>query len=209
MSIFDLFKKIESEDNGNVKGKTEYIIAGLGNPGLEYAKTRHNTGFMTLDRFAEKNNIRINKMQFKADCADIMINQKRCLLMKPATYMNNSGEAVEQARAFYKIPYENVIVVYDDISLAPGKLRIRRKGSAGGHNGIKSIIACMGDENFPRIKMGVGEKPHKDYNLADWVLGKYTDEQMNLVNEAIEKACEAIPLIVAGKIDEAMNKFSK
>ena len=169
MSILDLFKKIES-GNSLAHGKVEYIIAGLGNPGLQYVGTRHNVGFMTIDRFAEKNDVKINKMQFKGDCADIMIDEKRCLLLKPATYMNNSGESIEAAASFYKVQPENIIVLYDDISLPPGKMRIRRKGSAGGHNGIKSIIALTSSEEFPRIKIGVGEKPSKDYNLADWVL---------------------------------------
>lgn len=209
MSIFDLFKKIESENGDIVHGKVEYIITGLGNPGLQYAETRHNAGFMVLDRFAEKNNVKINKMQFKGDTADVMIDGKRCLLLKPATFMNNSGESVEAASSFYKVSPENIIVVYDDISLPPGKLRIRRKGSAGGHNGIKSIIALTGSEEFPRIKIGVGEKPSRDYNLADWVLGKFDETQMELVSDAIEKACEAIPLIVGGRIDEAMNRYSK
>lgn len=208
MSILDLFKKIES-GNSLAHGKVEYIIAGLGNPGLQYVGTRHNVGFMTIDRFAEKNGVKIDKMQFKGDCADIMIGEKRCLLLKPATYMNNSGESIEAAASFCKVQPENIIVLYDDISLPPGKMRIRRKGSAGGHNGVKSIIALTGSEEFPRIKIGVGEKPNKDYNLADWVLGKFDEFQQEQVDKAIENACLAIPLIVSGKIDEAMNKFSK
>jgi len=210
MSIFDLFNKIEKERAGSSPGgKPEFIIAGLGNPGLQYAETRHNTGFMTVDKLAQEKGFDIKKIQFSADCGNTVLGGKNCLVMKPVTYMNNSGEAIEKARAFYKIPCENVIVIYDDISMEPGKLRIRRKGSAGGHNGIKSIIACMGTEDFPRIKIGVGAKPHPDYDLADWVLGKYTEEQKKLVDEAMEKACSALELMVGGNIDQAMNKYSK
>jgi PTH1 family peptidyl-tRNA hydrolase len=210
MSIFDLFNKIEKERAGSSPGgKPEFIIAGLGNPGLQYAETRHNTGFMTVDKLAQEKGFDIKKIQFSADCGNTVLGGKSCLVMKPVTYMNNSGEAIEKARSFYKIPCENVIVIYDDISMEPGKLRIRRKGSAGGHNGIKSIIACMGTEDFPRIKIGVGAKPHPDYDLADWVLGKYTEEQKKLVDEAMEKACSALELMVGGNIDQAMNKYSK
>lgn len=209
MSILDLFKKIETGETSAVRGKPEFIIAGLGNPGLQYEGTRHNIGFMTLDHFASLNNVKINRMQFHADCGDIMTGGRRCLLMKPTTFMNNSGEAIEAARAYYKIPYENVLVIYDDISLAPGKLRIRRKGSAGGHNGMKSIIALMGTEEFPRIKIGVGSKPSPDYDLVKWVLGKFNEEQQKLEEDAIENAAKAIELIVSEKIDEAMNKYSK
>lgn len=208
MSIFDLFDKIESSDKSTVKGKPEFIIAGLGNPGLQYKGSRHNTGFLTIDKFCEKNNMKCDKIKFNADCGDIMIDGKHCLVMKPATFMNNSGEAIEKARDYYKIPCENVLVIYDDISMNPGRLRIRQKGSAGGHNGIKSIIACMGTEVFPRIKIGVGGKPNPEYDLADWVLGKFSDSDLKLIENTAEKACEAIPLIVSGKISEAMTKYS-
>ena len=205
MSIFDLFKQLESAAPA---GPPEYLIVGLGNPGLEYAQTRHNAGFMTLDLLAEREHTEIKRMKFKSLCGDAVIAGKRCLLMKPTTYMNNSGEAVAAAANFYKIPPEHVLVMYDDISLAPGKLRIRRKGSAGGHNGIKSIIALLGTEEFPRIRVGVGAKPTPRYDLADWVLSKFTPEEQAALQPALEQAAEAASLIVQDKMDQAMNRFS-
>lgn len=206
MSIFDLFKQIESKNS--TLGKITYIVAGLGNPGLEYAETRHNTGFMALDKIAKKNDISVKTMKFRSDCGDGMISGTRCFLMKPATYMNNSGEAIAAAAEFYKISPERVIVLYDDISLSPGKLRIRRKGSAGGHNGIKSIIQLLGTDEFPRIKIGVGAKPNPKYDLADWVLGKFTEDQRNAIEPALENSAKAVELLVQGKIEQAMNEFS-
>ena len=207
MSIFEVFNKI-NEEKAVPQGKIEYIIVGLGNPGVQYENTRHNAGFMTIDALAQKYNVQIKKLQFKAITGDAAIAGKRCLLMKPSTFMNNSGEAVVAAMNFYKIPIENVIVCYDDISLEPSFLRIRRKGSDGGHNGIKSIIYLSGQDSFPRVKIGVGKKPHKDYNLADWVLSNFTKEEIPLIKEAADKAASAIELIVQGKTDEAMNKFN-
>lgn len=207
MSIFDIFDKINT-DKAVVQGKTEYIIVGLGNPGTQYENTRHNAGFMAVDTLAEKYKADIKKLQFKSLTGEAVISGKRCLLMKPSTFMNNSGEAVVAAMNFYKIPIENVIVCYDDISLEPSFLRIRRKGTDGGHNGIKSIIYLTGQDNFPRIKIGVGKKPHKDYNLADWVLSNFTKEEIPLIREAADKAVCAAELMVQGKTDEAMNKFN-
>ena len=205
MSIFDLFDKISTQSSG---GKVEYVIAGLGNPGLQYENTRHNAGFMTRDKLAESLGVKIDKMKFKGLYADAVINGKRCILLKPTTYMNNSGESVTQVLNFYKLSSENLIVIYDDISLEPGKLRIRRKGSHGGHNGMRSIIDLLGTDEFIRVKVGVGKKPHPDYNLADWVLGHFTKEQMNLMNQSTENASEAVKLIVQNKVDEAMNKYN-
>ena len=170
MGIFDLFKQIEGESHK--MGKPTWLVVGLGNPGLEYAETRHNAGFLAITQLAKQHEIALSTMKFRSDCGDGMLGETRCFFMKPATYMNNSGEAVAAAAEFYKIPPERILVLYDDISLPPGKIRIRRKGSAGGHNGIKSIIALLGSEEFPRVKIGVGEKPRKDYNLADWVLDR-------------------------------------
>lgn len=206
MGIFDLFKQIEGDKHR--MGKPEWLVVGLGNPGLEYAETRHNAGFLAMSELAKQQNISMTMMKFRSDCGDGMLGETRCFFMKPATYMNNSGEAVAAAADFYKIPPERVLVLYDDISLPPGKIRIRRKGSAGGHNGMKSIIALLGSETFPRIKIGVGEKPHKDYNLADWVLGKFPEAEMEQMQQAFEQAAEAAKLIVAGKIEEAMSKYS-
>lgn len=205
MSIFDLFKQVES---ASPAGPPEYLIVGLGNPGLEYAQTRHNAGFMTLDLLAEREHAEIKRMKFKSLCGDAVIAGKRCLLMKPTTYMNNSGQAVAEAMQFYKLPIDHIIVVYDDISLEPSRLRIRRKGSDGGHNGIKSIIYLTGEDTFPRIKLGVGKKPQPDYNLADWVLSRFTKEELDQLHIAAEHACESIALMVNGKIDEAMNRFN-
>ncbi len=189
-------------------GPPEFLIVGLGNPGKKYELTRHNAGFLFADLLADKNNVSISKIQFKAVTASIELGGHRCLLMKPQTFMNNSGEAVKQAASFYKIPPENIIVVFDDISLPCGKLRIRRKGSAGGHNGIKSIIYLMNSDNFPRVKLGVGEKPHPDYELADWVLSSFKKEEIPALRDAAEKACDAVELMVKGETDKAMSNFN-
>ena len=209
MSIFDIFKSLEEQrGTTSASGKITWIIAGLGNPGMTYANTRHNAGFMALDQLAKSNSIDVKTMRFKSDCGDGNVGGERCLLMKPATFMNLSGEAISQAAAFYKIPPERIVIMYDDISLPPGKLRIRRKGSAGGHNGMKSIIALLGTDEFPRVRIGVGAKPNPDYDLADWVLSKFTEDDMKNLTPALENAAKAAELIVQGKIDEAMNKFS-
>ena len=208
MSIADIFKKLESERTPAPQGAVEYIICGLGNPGTQYEVSRHNIGFMTIDTLCEKYKLDCKKLRFKSLTCDAMISGKRCLIMKPTTFMNNSGEAVTEAMSFYKIPPERTIIVFDDISLEPGKLRIRRKGSDGGHNGIKSIIYLSGSDMFPRIKMGVGAKPHPDYNLADWVLGHFKKEQAEALETAMDNAVSSIELMVGGKMNEAMNKFN-
>lgn len=207
MSIFDKFRMISKEEN-IPSGPVEYIIAGLGNPGLQYEGTRHNAGFMVIDRLAEKLGFEIKRMKFKALCGDVSIGGKHCLVIKPSTYMNNSGQSVAEAMNYFKLDIDHVIIVYDDISLEPGKLRIRRKGSDGGHNGIKSIIHLTGEDTFPRIKMGVGKKPHPKYDLADWVLGKFSDEDREKLDSAADNACEALQLMVEDKTDEAMNRFN-
>lgn len=207
MSVFDIFKKLESEKNAPA-GAVEYIICGLGNPGTEYENTRHNIGFMTIDTLCEKLGVNCKKLKFKSLTCDAVISGRRCLIIKPTTYMNKSGEAVTEAMQFYKIPPERTIIVYDDISLEPGKMRIRRKGSDGGHNGIKNIIYLSGSDAFPRIKMGVGAKPHPDYNLADWVLGHFKKEDGEALEKCFNNAVSALELMVEGKIDEAMNKYN-
>lgn len=191
-----------------ISGPPEFIIVGLGNPGKQYELTRHNAGFLFTDLLADKNGVKINKIQFKAVTASLTLGGVKCLLMKPQTFMNNSGEAVRQAASFYKIPPERILVVFDDISLPCGRLRIRRKGSDGGHNGIKSIIYHLNSDAFPRVKLGVGEKPHPDYDLADWVLSQFKKDELALLHEAAEKACSAAELIVAGDIDKAMSNFN-
>ncbi|MGN1329029.1 MAG: aminoacyl-tRNA hydrolase [Eubacterium sp.] len=186
----------------------DFLIVGLGNPGAKYEMTRHNAGFLAMDLLAIKEGFNIKKLKHHALVADVVINGKRCLVMKPQTMMNNSGEAVGEAVKFYKIPVENVIVVFDDISLDVGQTRIRRKGSAGGHNGIKSIIAHLGSEDFPRVKVGVGKKPNPEYDLVAWVLGKFPKEQESDLKKALENTAEAVKLIVDGETDKAMNLYN-
>lgn len=189
-------------------GGIDFLIVGLGNPGGKYEITRHNAGFLCADLFAESMNTEIKRLKYHALTAEVNIDGHRCLLMKPQTFMNNSGEAVGEAAKFYKIPAEKVIVMFDDISLPIGKLRVRRKGSAGGHNGIKSIISHLGSENFPRVKIGVGAKPHPDYDLADWVLASFKKEDFPALKEAMVNAGEAVKLIVNGNTDKAMNLYN-
>lgn len=209
MSVLDILNKLKAEKEPMVTGSVEYIICGLGNPGTQYENTRHNTGFMAVDTIAEKYNIDVKKLKFKSLTADAMIGGVRCLLMKPTTFMNNSGEAVREALNFYKLSPDRLIVIYDDISMDVGRTRIRKKGSDGGHNGIKSIILCTNTDTFPRIKIGVGAKPHPDYNLADWVLSPFLKEQAEALESSLTNAALATELMVQGKTDEAMNKYNK
>lgn len=187
-------------------GSPEFMVVGLGNPGKDYEFTRHNAGFLTLDHIAVEADADIKKLKYKALIGDTVISGHRCLLVKPQTFMNNSGEAVREIAQFYKIPPEKIIVIFDDISLSCGKLRIRRKGTDGGHNGIKSIIYHLNSDNFPRIKVGVGAKPHPDYNLADWVLSTFKKDELEELKKAITKATEVLPFMLDGEIDKAMNK---
>lgn len=189
-------------------GGYEYLIVGLGNPGGKYEMTRHNAGFLAIDLLAIKENLNIKKLKYHALVGDWVINGKKCLVMKPQTFMNNSGEAVGEAARFYKIPPEKVIVISDDISLDVGKIRIKRKGSAGGHNGLKSMIAHLGSENFVRVKVGVGKKPSADYDLVDWVLGRFPKELEQDLKSALENAVDSLPYIVNDEIDQAMNLFN-
>ena len=204
-SIFDLFKKIEKAPSGQPVGA---IIAGLGNPGAKYDKTRHNIGFVAIDKIAIDAGVKIDRAKFHALCAEATVGGTRVLLMKPQTFMNNSGIAVGEAAAFYKIPPERVLVIHDEISFDPGLFRIRRKGSAGGHNGLKSIIEHIG-EDFPRIKVGVGKKPSPEYDLADWVLGRLPTVDADTIAGRLNDISQAAELIMSGRIDDAMSKFSK
>ena len=206
MSIFDIFKKLESEKKP--PAPIDFIIAGLGNPGTKYEDTRHNSGFMAVEILAEQCGVQIKKLRFKSLTAEAEIGNRRCLLMKPTTFMNNSGDAIEEAAGFYKIPPENILIIYDDISLDVGRLRIRSKGSDGGHNGMKSIILRLNTDAFPRIRVGVGKKPHPDYDLADWVLSRFTKAEGELLMPALTNAAEAAKLIAEGKLNEAMNKYN-
>lgn len=204
-NIFDLFRAIETPRDTS---PVSWLVVGLGNPGKDYVNTRHNAGFIAIDYIAEKLGVKIDRARFHALTTEARIGDARVLLMKPETYMNNSGVAVGEAAGFYKIPAERIIVLHDEISFDPGLLRIRRKGSAGGHNGLKSIIASVGEE-FPRVKIGVGKKPRPDYDLADWVLGKMGAEDMHKLTSRLSDIYDATALIVGGKIDDAMAKFSK
>lgn len=204
-NIFDLFKKIETAPQGPVS----FIIVGLGNIGKQYEMTRHNAGFLAIDRIAEKYGTRIDRVKFHATVGECNIGGKRVLLMKPTTLMNLSGVAVGEAASFYKIPPENVLVLHDEISFDPGMLRIRRKGSAGGHNGLKSLISSLASDEFPRIKIGVGKKPNPQYDLADWVLGKMPEADMKAMSARFDDIADAAEMIVSGRIDDAMAKYSK
>ena len=206
-NIFDLFKQIEKSRETTTSNIT-HLVVGLGNPGEKYQKTRHNIGFLALDYISEKLGIKITKSKFKALVCDADFGGKRVLFMKPQTFMNNSGEAVREAMDFYKIPVENVIVIYDDISLQPGKMRIRLKGSDGGHNGIKSIIYHLNSNEFPRLKIGVGAKPNPEYDLADWVLGNIAKEDWESSFKCIENSYDCIELMLQGNTNKAMEKFN-
>ena len=202
--IFDLFKKIEKKPP-TPNAPISFILAGLGNPGDKYTFTRHNAGFLAVDYLAEKYNFKVDRSRFKSICGEMTLGGKRGLVMKPQTFMNNSGEAIREAADFYKIAPENIIIFVDDISLAPGKLRLRKKGSDGGHNGLKSIIYQLNSDNFPRVKIGVGAKPHPDYDLVDWVLGTFPDEDKKLIFDALTRAADGLPTILSGDYEKAMN----
>ena len=206
--MFDIFKKLEGLRPAAPTGPVEAIVAGLGNPGREYENTRHNAGFLVLDQIAGSCGVRLDRLKYKSLCADAVLGGRRVLLMKPQTFMNLSGQAVTEAMRFYKLPAEKVIVIFDDISLEPGNLRIRRKGSDGGHNGMKNIIYLSGSDQFPRIKLGVGKKPHPDYNLADWVLSRFTEKEQKDLATALENAAAAAELIAKGDMDRAMNLYN-
>ena len=190
------------------KGGAEWIVAFLGNPGLKYNGTRHNAGFMAADAMEKKLGVSINKMLFKALTQTADIGGKKVLLMKPQTYMNLSGDAIVQAANFYKVPPERVIVVSDETALPIGRLRIRRGGSAGGHNGLKSVIARLGTDQFPRIRLGVGDKPHPDYDMADWVLSAFKGQDAADMELVAKKAADAVECYITEGADRAMNRFN-
>ncbi len=208
MNIDELFKKIAAEREAKTANPITFIVAGLGNPGKEYDGTRHNAGFAAMDYIAEKTGEKIQKVKFDSLVGEANIGGARVLLMKPQTFMNSSGTAISAAADFYKIAPENVIVLCDDITQNPGKMRIRKSGSAGGHNGLKSIIAFLDSQNFKRIRIGVGAKPNPEYDLADWVLGKFSADDKKLVDSCYENAYNAIELIVKGDIEKAMCAYN-
>lgn len=201
--IFDLFKQIAKKESTPTAAPT-HIIVGLGNPGKEYEKTRHNAGYMALDYLASKLGADVSRSKFNALCGDARLGDTRILLMKPLTFMNASGEAVRAAMDFYKIPVENVLVLVDDVCQDPGRMRVRASGSDGGQRGLRSIIRETGTDAFPRIRFGVGQKPHPQYELADWVLGVLPAEDMKKLQTCFPLVEEAAKMIFAGKIDGAM-----
>ena len=206
-NIFDIFDKLKKEEKSVVP--LTFLVVGLGNPGAKYEKTRHNVGFIAIDDIAKRLGVKIDRAKYHALITEVTIDGARGILMKPETFMNNSGVAVSEAARFYNIPPEKIIVLHDEISFDPGLFRIRRKGSAGGHNGLKSIIEHLGSQDFPRIKLGVGQKPHHEYDLADWVLGKMPDGDMKKFTDRLDDVYESVKLILGGNIDGAMSKFSK
>ena len=189
-------------------GGVDWLLVCLGNPGDQYENTRHNVGFMVADEIADRANVPIQKLKYKALTNTVTLGGQKVLVMKPITYMNLSGEAVRQAVDFYKVPADHVLVVSDDTALAVGRLRIRKGGSAGGHNGLKNIIQHLGTDQFPRVRLGVGEKPHPDYDLADWVLGRFQGEDKKAIDAAVKKAADAIECILSQGLDKGMNRFN-
>lgn len=184
------------------------MVVGLGNPGEKYEFTRHNAGFLALDALAERCDVPVQKLKYRALTNTASVAGKKVLLMKPVTYMNLSGEAVGEASRFFKVPPERVLVLSDDVSLPLGKLRIRKGGSAGGHNGLKSIIQHLGTDAFPRIKIGVGGKPHPDFDMADWVLSQFSGQDRDTIEEAARRAAEAVEVLLAEGPEKAMGKFN-
>ena len=194
--------------NRSKAGGVTWLVVGLGNPGAKYESTRHNMGFLAVDMLAEKEKFQFSKLRFKAWTATVELSGEKVLVMKPQTYMNLSGESVGEAARFFKIPPEHVLVISDDISLPTGKLRIRPSGSAGGHNGLKSIIQHLGSDQFPRIKVGVGSPQHADHDIVDWVIGKPMGEDQKILLQTLEKAAEAVSAVIAQGPQKAMNRFN-
>lgn len=190
------------------KSSCDWMIVGLGNPGAKYERTRHNVGFRVLTRLAAQQGVSVNRAKFSALSAMTTIAGQRVLLLMPQTYMNLSGQAVQQAAAYYQIPPERILVIFDDISLPVGRLRIRADGSAGGHNGIKSIIACLGSQAFPRVKVGVGAKPCPEFDLADWVLSTFSAAEEKALSGAVERAADAAVELLQNGIPAAMSRYN-
>ena len=205
--IFELFKKISSESKS--AEPVSFVIAGLGNPGNQYIHTRHNTGFLAIDYICKKYGAKVNRSAHKGLVGDVVIAGKRVLLVKPQTFMNLSGECVRAVLDYYKLSNEDLIVIYDDVSLDVGRLRVRRDGSAGGHNGIKSMIEQLGTNVFPRVKVGVGQKPHPDYDLASWVLSEFSEKELETLDTVFETATLGIEKILNGNVDDAMQICNK
>lgn len=190
-------------------GGISWLLVGLGNPGNQYAATRHNMGFMALDRLADREGFRFNKLRFRAWTGQWKVGDQQVLVMKPQTYMNLSGESVGEAARFYKIPADHVLVISDDVSLPAGKLRIRGGGSAGGHNGLKNIIQHLGSDKFPRIKVGVGSPKQAGFEVVDWVIGKPMGEDQKVLTDALDRVVTAVPVLISQGVDRAMNRFNR
>lgn len=209
MSIFDIFAKLEQEKKSKSPAQpVEWLVVGLGNPGKKYENTRHNTGFRVIDALCAKHAVRCDRAKFQALTGEAVLGGKGVLLVKPQTFMNLSGEAVRAAADFYKIPPEHILVIFDDISLPVGTLRIRPKGSAGGQNGVKNIIEQLGSDQFPRIKVGIGAKPHPDYDLADWVLSNITENELPDMNDAVNRAVLAVSELIENGVPSATQKYN-
>ena len=208
-NIFDIFKKIEKENSDRENQPITHILVGLGNPGAKYENTRHNAGFMAIDHIAAKCGATINKSKFRALVGEATIGGKRVLLMKPQTFMNESGIAVSEAAAFYKIPVSNIMAMSDDINLDVGRMRVRGSGSDGGQKGLRSIINMMSSDAFPRIRFGVGKKPHPDYDLADWVLGSFSPMDKKKLATCFDPAYEGFLKLLGGDVDGAMQICNK
>ena len=193
---------------GNKSAAVDWLVVGLGNPGQKYANTRHNMGFLTVDLLAEKAGVKLNKVKFKSAYNILPFAGCKCLVMKPQTYMNLSGEAVREAVQFYKIPADHVLVIYDDVSLPVGKLLVRPTGSAGGHNGIKNIIAHLGTQDFPRVKIGTGAPTGGGADMIDWVIGEPSKAEKQVLLESFEKAIDAAACIIEHGCQKAMNDFN-
>ena len=193
---------------GKGSGGADWLIVGLGNPGEKYERTRHNVGFLVVDALAERLGVPVQKLKHRALTNTVRLAGQKALLMKPVTFMNLSGEAVGDAARFYKLPPERVLVISDDTALPLGKLRLRKGGSAGGHNGLKSIIQHLGTDQFPRLRLGVGEKPRPDYDMADWVLGRLQGEDWKAMEAAVDRAADAVEFVLSQGVDAAMNRFN-
>lgn len=203
-NIFDIFKKIEKEKSDRATAPITHLVVGLGNPGDKYFYTRHNAGFLAMDYISQKCGAQVNRSKFKALVGEATIAGKRVLLMKPQTFMNLSGEAVREAMSFYKIPIENVIVLSDDVNLDIGRMRVRKSGSDGGQKGLRSIIELNSSDNFPRIRFGVGKKPHPDYDMADWVLGNLSETDKKAIFDCFVTGYEGLEKLLVGDVDGAM-----
>ena len=190
------------------KPSAGWMLVGLGNPGPKYARSRHNVGFRAIDALCERQRCRCDRLRLKALTGFCELGGQKVLLVKPMTYMNLSGQAVRPLADYYRIPPERILVIFDDISLPVGRLRVRPDGSAGGHNGVKSLIAELGTQDFPRVKVGVGEKPHPDYDLADWVLSSFSSQEEKLLGPTIERALDAAGAVIAEGVPRAMNQFN-